>query len=103
MSGDSRPESNLVRVKNGYTSSTDSKLRKLNARIAAAGAHACDPADYFEEVADDEASEDEGEDPRRQSVLNDLRIGLHSDVEIPWGSTRFELLPPSQRQTVTQV
>ena len=66
-----------VSVRNGYTSSDERRLGAFNRRLAALG------------VPHDE-------------LLGALRIGLHSNVEVPWGPRRFELLPPAERTTVSQ-
>lgn len=66
----------LVRVHNGYTSSSDERLRTLNARL---------------------------EQLPGESLLAALRIGLHSNVEVPWAAERYVLEPEEHRQRVTQV
>lgn len=73
----------LVLVQNGYTSSNDRCLTELNRRIAAAT---------------------EGSPQAREDLLGRLRVGVHSNAEVPWGTAgRFELLPPPMRHKATQV
>jgi len=66
----------LVRVRNGYTSSDEASLTALNRRIASA--------------------------PSRDALLGRLRIGLHENVEVPWGPRRFDFIEAASRQRVSQ-
>jgi hypothetical protein len=66
----------LVRVRNGYTMSDTTSLTALNGRIASA--------------------------PSRDALLGRLRIGLHENVEVPWGPRRFDFIEASSRQRVSQ-
>lgn len=72
----------LVKVRNGYTASDDSRLAQLNARIA--------------QLADGPTARDE--------LLGALRVGLHSRVEVPWApGGRFVLAAPAERRRLSQV
>ena len=72
----------LVRVRNGYTTSDNSRLRELNARIA--------------KLADGPLARDE--------LIGALRVGLHSRVEVPWApGGRFVLAAPVERRLLSQV
>ena len=73
----------LVCVRNGYSTSDESRLLELNRRWRAA----CEQAPL---TARDEA-------------MGQMCIGVHAGVEVPWGPPRFMLLPLEQRQSVTQV
>ena len=77
---DEDEDEELVSVRNGYTSSDDARLARLNARLHELGA--------------------EG----RAAAGAQLRIGLHAAVEVPWvwRAPRFVLAPPEERQAVTQ-
>ena len=94
-------------MRNGYTSSDDARLARLNGLLAAR------------------------EGAERDALLARLRIGVHAGVEVctftalpnrsqratpcrwnvtsaaagakvPWGPKRFNLLPPDRRQRVSQ-
>ena len=69
----------LVDVRNGYTDSDPQRLALLN------GGRLADPAS-------------------RAAALAQLRVGVHSGVEVPWarGRERFVLAPPAARQAVSQ-
>ena len=69
-------EAELVRVRNGYSSSDETRLRELNRRL--------------------------GELTARDEAMGQMCIGVHAGVEVPWGPPRFQLLPLDERQTVTQ-
>jgi hypothetical protein len=69
----------LVDVRNGYTDSDPQRLALLN------GGRLADPAS-------------------RAAALAQLRVGVHSGVEVPWarGRERFVLAPAAARQVVSQ-
>lgn len=69
----------LVRVRNGYTHSDDERLGAINTKLA--------------------------DERARELAKEQLRVGVHSEVEVPWatGRPRFELAPEGARQTVSQV
>lgn len=69
----------LVEVRNGYTNSDEARLRSFNAALCSAAA------------------------PAPDDLLSLLRIGLHVDVEVPWGPERFVLRPQAEWQRVNQV
>mmetsp|Transcript_54417 Transcript_54417/g.125393 ORF Transcript_54417/g.125393 Transcript_54417/m.125393 type:complete len:370 (-) Transcript_54417:201-1310(-) len=65
----------VLRVENGYTSSDDERLHELNRQLSDGSV--------------------------RKRVMEALRIGVHSQVEVPW-ACRFQLLPAEKRNIVTQ-
>lgn len=65
----------LIEVANGYTSSDEPRLQKFNRWLTCYS---------------------------RDELAGKLKIGFHQDVEVPWSARRFVLLPPGDRQKVSQ-
>jgi len=77
--GEAEAEAELVRVRNGYSSSDEARLGELNRRWR------------------------ETSLALQHEAKAQMCVGMHAGVEVPWGAPRFVLLPLDERQTVTQV